>query len=210
MPDQEVDVRPLAKPDKHPHIFRAFGQLTVGESFVLVNNHDPRHLRAEFEADYPGSYGWDYLERGPVWRIRISRLSSTALPRILADTGQLTAGDDAPDTAGAVWKLAMRQRDLDSNIIRLQPGRGIDSHLGPDLDVLLLDLELPILDGRKLAELARQRGVECRRIVILSGHAAEELHRLFPPDSCLAVINKADPNQQNALRMILDSLILKH
>lgn len=142
MSDQEVDVRPLAKPDKHPHIFRAFDRLAVGESFILVNNHDPRHLRDEFEADYPGSYGWDYLDRGPVWRIRISRLSSTALPRILADTGQLTAGDGAPDAAGAVWKLAMRQRDLDSNVIRLPPGQGIDSHLGPDLDVLLL-----VLDG---------------------------------------------------------------
>lgn len=141
MPDQELDVRPLAKPDKHPQIFRAFDSLAVGESFVLVNNHDPRHLRDEFEADYPGSYGWEYLDRGPVWRIRISRLSSTALPRVLADTSQLTAADGGPaDAAGAVWKLQLRQRDLDSNIIRLRPGSGIDSHLGPDLDVLLLVL----------------------------------------------------------------------
>jgi uncharacterized protein (DUF2249 family) len=53
MPSQELDVRPLRKPDEHPEIFRAFEALTVGESFVLVNNHDPRHLREEFEADYP-------------------------------------------------------------------------------------------------------------------------------------------------------------
>lgn len=152
MPDQELDVRPLAKPDKHPQIFRAFDSLAVGESFVLVNNHDPRHLRDEFEADYPGSYGWDYLERGPVWRIRISRLSSTALPRILADTSQLTSADGGPgDAAGAVWKLQLRQRDLDSNVIRLQPGSGIDSHLGPDLDVLLL-----VLDGS--GQLGTERG----------------------------------------------------
>jgi uncharacterized protein (DUF2249 family) len=65
MPDQELDVRPLLKPDKHPRIFQLFGALAVGESFVLVNNHDPRHLRREFETEYPSGFGWDYLDRGP-------------------------------------------------------------------------------------------------------------------------------------------------
>jgi hypothetical protein len=41
-----------------------FGALAVGESFVLVNNHDPRHLRREFETEYPSGFGWDYLDRG--------------------------------------------------------------------------------------------------------------------------------------------------
>ena len=108
---------------------------------MLVNNHDPRHLREEFEADHPGGYGWDYLERGPAaWRIRISRLAATSLPRVLADTRQFAADGEAPDAAGAVWKLGMRQRDLDSNVIRLQPGATIDSHVGPDLDVIVLVL----------------------------------------------------------------------
>jgi quercetin dioxygenase-like cupin family protein len=34
----------------------------------------------------------------------------------------------------------MRRRDLDSNIIRLQPDASIGAHIGPDLDVLLLVL----------------------------------------------------------------------
>ena len=141
MPDQELDVRPLRKPDRHPEIFRAFEALTVGESFVLISSHDPRHLREEFEADYPGSHEWDYLERGPAaWRIRISRLTAAGLPRVLADLRQPSADGEAPDAAGAVWKLGMRQRDLDSNVIRLQPGATIDSHVGPDLDVMILVL----------------------------------------------------------------------
>jgi len=141
MPDQELDVRPLRKPDKHPQIFQAFDGLAVGESFVLVNDHDPRHLRDEFETEWPGGYGWDYLERDRgAWRIRISKLASTPLPRILADVSQVASGDLAPDAAGAVWKLQMRQRDLDSNIVRLQPGASIGRHAGPGLDVLLLVL----------------------------------------------------------------------
>ena len=141
MPDQELDVRTLRKPDRHPEIFRAFEALPVGESFVLVNNHDPRHLHEEFEADYPGGYGWEYLARGPdAWRIRIRRLAAASLPRVLADTRQLAAESEAPDAAGAVWKLGMRQRDLDSNVIRLQPDATIGSHVGPDLDVIVLVL----------------------------------------------------------------------
>ena len=69
--------------------------------------------------------------------------------------------------------------------------------LGPDVTLLLLDLELPLFGGRKLFELAKERGVASRRIVILSSRPAEELHQLFPDGSCLAVINKTEPNQQD-------------
>jgi uncharacterized protein (DUF2249 family) len=139
MADNELDVRQLRKPDKHPTIFATYAALAVGESFVLANNHDPKHLRAEFDADHPGSYGWEYVEKGPeVWRIRISKLTSTPLPRILANTTDLTAGADAePEATGAVWKLQALERDLDSNVIALPAGGGIDSHAGPDLDVLI-------------------------------------------------------------------------
>lgn len=140
MPDQELDVRGLRKPDKHPTIFRTYDALSVGESFVLVNNHDPRHLRDEFDTDHPGGYGWEYLDKGPqVWRIRISKLASTPLPRVLCDTAAV-AGSGDPDAAGAIWKLPMRERDLDSNIVALPPGAAIDAHAGPDLDVLLVVL----------------------------------------------------------------------
>ena len=82
--------------------------------------------------------------------------------------------------------------------------------LGPDVTLLLLDLELPLFGGRKLFELAKERGVASRRIVILSSRPAEELHQLFPDGSCLAVINKTEPNQQNAFLMILDSIVKRH
>ena len=139
MPDPELDVRPLPKPDKHPRIFELFGALAVGESFVLVNNHDPKHLRREFETEHPSGFGWDYLDLGPAtWRIRISKLASTPIPRILCDAREVAAGPHDPDASGAVWKLEMSQRHLDSNIIRLPPGSRIEAHTGPDLDVLML------------------------------------------------------------------------
>lgn len=137
MSEQQLDVRGLPKPDKHPTIFAAYTGLPVGGSFVLVNNHDPKHLHNEFDVDYPGSYEWTYLERGPqVWRIQIGKRSATALPQILVNTADVVDAQDA-DVTGAVWKLPNAERDLDSNVIALPPGGGIDTHTGPDLDVLI-------------------------------------------------------------------------
>ena len=74
----EVDVRTLRKPEKHPTIFAAFDALGVGESFELVNNHNPLHLRDEFETDHPDAYSWEYVDEGPeVWRIRIGKTVET-------------------------------------------------------------------------------------------------------------------------------------
>lgn len=136
MADHELDVRPLPKPGKHPAIFAQYDALGVGESFVLVNDHDPQHLRDEFEVEHPGGYGWEYLarERGG-YRIRITKLAATPLPRVLADVAAVSASDG--DATGAVWKLRMRERDLDSNVIALPPGATIGAHTGPDVDVLI-------------------------------------------------------------------------
>jgi uncharacterized protein (DUF2249 family)/quercetin dioxygenase-like cupin family protein len=136
--EKELDVRPLAKPDKHPTVFATYAALPVGASFVLVSDHDPEHLREEFESDHGGSFGWEYLARDiRNWRIRITKLTSTPLPRILASTTDLAAQTGQPGVSGAVWKLEIRDRDLDSNIIALPPEGVIDAHAGPDLDVLI-------------------------------------------------------------------------
>jgi uncharacterized protein (DUF2249 family)/quercetin dioxygenase-like cupin family protein len=150
---RELDVRPLRKPDKHPAIFATYAGLPVGASFVLVNDHDPKHLRDEFEADHAGSYRWEYVSTEPRdWRIEITKLTSTPLPRIVADSTAIGARPDEPDVTGAVWKLEVRDRDLDSNIIALAPGGVIDAHAGPDLDVLI-----HVLAGS--GQLTTERGV---------------------------------------------------
>ena len=136
--EQELDVRPLRKPDKHPAVFAAYRDLPAGASFVLVNDHDPKHLREEFEAGHGGSFSWEYLARGVRnWRIRITKLTSAPLPRVLASTAGLAAAAGDPRASGAVWKLDARDRDLDANVIAVPPGGAIQAHAGPDLDVLI-------------------------------------------------------------------------
>ncbi len=69
-----LDVRPIPPRDKHPTIFSTFDALEPGAAFVLLNDHDPKPLRYQFEAERPGEFAWEYLEQGPTeWRVRISR-----------------------------------------------------------------------------------------------------------------------------------------
>lgn len=68
-----IDVRSIAPRDRHPLIFTTFRALAAGQSLELVNDHDPLPLYDHFQAEQPGGFGWDYLERGPVWRVRISK-----------------------------------------------------------------------------------------------------------------------------------------
>lgn len=60
---------------KHKVIFETFDGLKQGESMLLVNDHDPRPLRYQFEAERAGIFTWEYLEQGPeVFRVKISRV----------------------------------------------------------------------------------------------------------------------------------------
>lgn len=69
-----LDVRTVAPRDRHPLIFQTFDDLPSGGAFELVNDHDPKPLYYQFEAEMEGQFTWDYLEEGPdSWRVRIGR-----------------------------------------------------------------------------------------------------------------------------------------
>ena len=75
------------------------------------------------------------------------------------------------------------------------------------IDLLICDLEMPGMDGKKFVDYARQKGLAARNIVVTSSHSAEELHQRFRIGETIAVINKTDPKQQEAFLMILDSVL---
>jgi CheY-like chemotaxis protein len=79
-----------------------------------------------------------------------------------------------------------------------------------DLDLLLVDLEMPGLDGAKVLSYAISKGVSKNRIIILSGRDADYLHKRFPMGTCLAVLNKFEGQQRDVLDMIFNSLQKKH
>ena len=72
--DPDLDVRTMPHVQRHTTIFDTYNALRPGTAFVLVNDHDPRPLKYQFEAEHAGHFSWDYLEAGPaVWRVRIGR-----------------------------------------------------------------------------------------------------------------------------------------
>lgn len=72
--DSQLDVRELIPRDRHTQIFATYQALEPGAAFVLVNDHDPKPLYYQFQAENAGEFSWEYLEEGPeVWRVRIGR-----------------------------------------------------------------------------------------------------------------------------------------
>lgn len=74
-----VDVRTLIPAQRHAKIFELVGKLTPGGAFILINDHDPKPLYYQLEAEHPGQFSWDYVEQGPqVWRVKIGKLAKAA------------------------------------------------------------------------------------------------------------------------------------
>jgi uncharacterized protein (DUF2249 family) len=72
--DDILDLRSIAPRDRHPLIFQKFDKLAPGQSFVLVNDHDPRPLFYQFNFERAGTFTWEYLEEGPeAWRVRLGK-----------------------------------------------------------------------------------------------------------------------------------------
>ena len=74
-----IDVRTIAPRERHPLIFSTFGKLAAGQAMELVNDHDPQPLFHQFNAEIPGQFAWEYLERGPeTWRVAITRTGTAS------------------------------------------------------------------------------------------------------------------------------------
>lgn len=159
-----IDATRLPPRQRHQLIFARFARLAVGESFILSNSHDPKPLHREFDAAHPGAFTWDYVESGPErWQVRIGRVAQSEgeeaaaavpVPKLLCDARAM-AEELGSLSAGAVWKLAESDRQLDSNLVHLPAGRRVDAHAEPALDVMLVVVsgvgELESGDGEKLA-----------------------------------------------------------
>ena len=78
-PENIVDVRTLVPAQRHAKIFQLVDELAAGATLTLVNDHDPKPLYYQLEAEYPKQFSWSYLERGPeVWRVEIGKLLQAA------------------------------------------------------------------------------------------------------------------------------------
>lgn len=59
---------------KHPTIFKKFDSIKEGESFIIINDHDPKPLYYQLLAERGAIFTWNYLEQGPeVWKVHIRK-----------------------------------------------------------------------------------------------------------------------------------------
>jgi uncharacterized protein (DUF2249 family)/quercetin dioxygenase-like cupin family protein len=71
-----LDLRQIPRPMRHSMVLDAFDSLSVGDSFILVNDHDPQPLRTQIEQMRDGEMRWEYIERGPeAFRIHVTRIA---------------------------------------------------------------------------------------------------------------------------------------
>ena len=115
--------------------------------------------------------------------------------------------DDSPFQCAAL-RLMLEKRYGDRMRVEtyVDPVQAVE-RLDAGIGLLLLDWEMPGLDGGAMLEEARRRGVDLKRVIIRSARGAEELHRQFDGRGCLCVIEKGEQEQQAAFLMILDSIV---
>ena len=81
-----LDVREMIPKDRHSTIFETFKNLEPGGSFVLVNDHEPKPLLYQFQAEHDGEFDWWTLEQGPqVWRVSIVKRAEKWHDRTITD-----------------------------------------------------------------------------------------------------------------------------
>jgi CheY-like chemotaxis protein len=117
--------------------------------------------------------------------------------------------DDSP-AYGDLWSnfLGDRYPGLANVEVYSHPYEALPK-IDENIDLLIVDLEMPGMDGKKFVDYARQKGLPARRIVVTSSHSADELHQRFRIGETIAVINKTETKQQEAFLMILDSVMRK-
>jgi uncharacterized protein (DUF2249 family) len=70
----DLDVRSLMPRERHERIFADLAALAPGHAVRLINDHDPKPLYYQLQAEHPGEFNWDEEEMGPErWVVAISR-----------------------------------------------------------------------------------------------------------------------------------------
>ena len=69
-----LDARNIIPRERHPKIFNTFDGLKKGEVMTLINDHDPKPLKYQLDAERTGQMDWTYVEQGlEVWKVEITK-----------------------------------------------------------------------------------------------------------------------------------------
>src|SRR5699024_7686791 len=104
---EELDVRTLVPIKRHEKLLKLFKELPVDESFIFINDHDPKPLYYEFRSIYGNVVGWEYLQRGgQEWKVEVTRTEASK-GREFEDISTLM---DLREAEKKDWKYAVFHR----------------------------------------------------------------------------------------------------
>ena len=70
-----IDVRNMVPRERHPKIFATFDSIQAGDAILLINDHDPKPLFYQMQAEREGQVAWIPQEEGPErWVVRIEKV----------------------------------------------------------------------------------------------------------------------------------------
>lgn len=71
----DLDLRPMPPFERHEKIFDVWNSLNSGQVLKITNDHDPKPLHYQFEAEQKGKYEWEYEQKGPKdWVVKIKKI----------------------------------------------------------------------------------------------------------------------------------------
>jgi regulator of cell morphogenesis and NO signaling len=123
---ETLDVTQIDIRLKHPTIFKRFDALPEGEEFIINNDHDPKPLYYQLLAERGETFGWEYIEQGPLnWKVKLTKKAA----KQEASIGELVAKDFRKAEVFKKYGLdfccggkktvteACREKDIDQNLI---------------------------------------------------------------------------------------------
>lgn len=186
---------PMIEPRfKHQVIFQKFDSLEEGESFILLNDHDPKPLYYQLSATRGDIFDWKYLEQGPYdYRILITK---KVLSKKQAEPQTAVAAKES-DNVDFIINVPLLEPRLKHPTIfqkfdELEPGRSLI--INNDHDPKPLFYQLQAERGDIFTWEYLQQGPDVYRIQVtkkLSGKSAETLGEIVAKDVKYAdVLNK--------------------
>ena len=147
----DLDLRPLPPPRRHQQIFEKWGTLPPGGVLRITNDHDPKPLYYQFEAEHKGKFTWDYEQQGPSdWIVRIGR----------------THGEEALTPDPALQAVAPLREKVEQALETIRPALQAD---GGDVELLdvsedgAVQVELTgACGGCPMSQMTLKRGIEHR------------------------------------------------
>ncbi len=72
---ETLDLRSMPPFERHEKIFEIWNNLKPGETLRIINDHNPKPLYYQFEAEHKKRFEWVYEQEGPKdWIVKIKRV----------------------------------------------------------------------------------------------------------------------------------------